>query len=307
MRDNGRVLEHDFAFATAMTLRDERFTVTARLGPLVGRASEIEAAQRLLLDQDVRLLTVTGPGGVGKTRLALELAEGLDAAFPHGVHVVDLSPVRDAGFLLIAIAEAIGLRHGSARHALDRLKRHVGRQRVLLVLHNLEQVQDVAAQIGRLLSSCHGLVILGTSREPIRLRVERRLPLAPLRLANPRRPAADQVARPAPSVALFAQRARAVRPDFDLTEDNAPAVARFAPDWTDCRSPSSWRAAGDLDDTRRCHALYFLQLAQKASTGPLRAEALAEFARLDEDHANMLAALDWASATGANDLELERE
>jgi predicted ATPase len=170
---------------------------------------------------------VTGPGGVGKTRLALELAECLDAAFPHGVHVVDLSPVRDAGFLLIAIAEAIGLRHGSARHALDRLKRHVGPQRVLLVLDNLEQVQDVAAEIARLLSSCPGLGILGTSREPVRLRVEQRLPLGPLSLADPRRRAGDQAARPAPSVALFEQRARAVRPDFELTEDNAPTVGEI--------------------------------------------------------------------------------
>jgi predicted ATPase/DNA-binding CsgD family transcriptional regulator/transcriptional regulator with XRE-family HTH domain len=199
--------------------------------PLVDRVHELDMIVRSLATGEVRLLTLTGPAGVGKTRLALaaaaQLAEG-DDRFRDGVTLVDLAPVRDPDLVLDAIEWALGLLGVGGRSALERLAEAVGDQRQLLVLDNFEQVLPAAASLSELLAACAGLAMLVTSRVPLRLRWEQTLRVAPLPVPDPTQPLPpleDFVA--IPSVALFVQRARAREVDFVLSERQAPAVARL--------------------------------------------------------------------------------
>ncbi len=193
--------------------------------PLVGRAVERRAVADDLRRDDVRLLTITGPGGVGKTRLALAVAADLAAAFPDGVWFVDLAPLREPALVLSVIARALDVWEAGGQPVLDRLLTSLRAHRALLVLDNFEQVLPAATDLAALLAACPALTLLVTSREPLRLRWERVRPLAPLESPDPARlPDLDGLAA-LPAVALFVGRARAVRPDFALTADNAAAVA----------------------------------------------------------------------------------
>ena len=191
---------------------------------LVGRVEERATARTFLLDDAVPIMTITGPGGVGKTRLALAVARDVAASFAEGTYFVDLSPVRERIQVLPAIAQALGMRPRGDRNPAVALTEFLSARQTLLVLDNFEQVLSAVPEIAMLLTSCPALQVLATSRAPLRIRGEHLLPLHPLPL-----PVGDdfgdiQVLGRSESVALFAQRARAANPQFELTESNAASV-----------------------------------------------------------------------------------
>jgi predicted ATPase/class 3 adenylate cyclase len=216
------------AFPPLRTLAGRPNNLPAQPTPLVGREREAAAAVALLGRDDVRLLTLTGPGGTGKTRLGLQVAADLLEAFPDGCWFVDLAPLADPALVPSAIASVLGVREEGGRPLAEALADHLRDKALLLVLDNLEQLLPAAAPgIGGLLAACPGLTVLATSRAPLRLRAEREWPVPPLGLPDRARlPPLDRLTQYA-AVRLFAERAQAVRPDFAVTTANAPAVAEI--------------------------------------------------------------------------------
>ena len=195
---------------------------------LIGRAEELRTAQGQVLAPDVRLLTLIGPGGVGKTRLAVAVADSMRAnpAFSD-VRFVDLAPLPEPTLVPSAIARGLGAPQAEDENAIKALGKYLGQQRMLVVLDNFEHLLPAAADVGDLLAECPGLVVLATSREPLHLRWERTLPLGPLAVPDPKHlPALDRLAA-VPAVTLFLERARAADPGFLLAAHNAAAVAEL--------------------------------------------------------------------------------
>ena len=195
---------------------------------LIGRAEELRTAQGQVLAPDVRLLTLIGPGGVGKTRLAVAVADSMRAnpAFSD-VRFVDLAPLPEPTLVPSAIARGLGAPQAEDGNAIKALGKYLGQQRMLVVLDNFEHLLPAAADVGDLLAECPGLVVLATSREPLHLRWERTLPLGPLAVPDPKHlPALDRLAA-VPAVTLFLERARAADPGFMLAAHNAAAVAEL--------------------------------------------------------------------------------
>ncbi len=192
---------------------------------LVGRLGELADLRQLATSGEARLITLTGPGGVGKTRLALELARVLEPSYADGVAFASLAPVKDPTLVLSSIAEALGVQEVAGRPLAERAAQFLGDRHVLLVLDNFEHLIDAATQVAELLAACPGLTVLTTSRATLRLSGEHEYPVSPLTAPLPgeRSDLANLAANDA--VALFAQRARAASPDFVLTEGNAAAVA----------------------------------------------------------------------------------
>ncbi len=195
--------------------------------PLIGREQELAEVQRRLLDPHVRLLTLTGTGGTGKTRLALAVAQRLKAAFEDGAVFADLSPLSDAELVLPTLARSLGLREIAGQHPLTTVVDELRSRQMLVVLDNVEHVLGAVAELATLLEACPGLRVLATSRIPLRLYGEHEFPVPPLALPDPRGPRDVASLAHSPAVALFVQRAQAVRPDFQLTEANAAAVAEI--------------------------------------------------------------------------------
>jgi predicted ATPase len=194
--------------------------------PLVGRDQAAAAIEDLVVREAVRLVTLTGPGGVGKTRLMVEAARRLGPGFADGTRFVDLAAVSDADLVAAAIAAGLGLNTSAGQLAAD-LEAYLRSRRLLLALDNFEQVMDAAPLLAELLAGAAGLVVLVTSRTVLRLRGEHEFPVPPLPI-----PPADADADPAgllgyASVGLFVERAHAADPGFELTRGNAAAVAEI--------------------------------------------------------------------------------
>lgn len=194
---------------------------------LIGREREVISARQLLQRGDLRLLTLVGPGGAGKTRLAVEVAAGLQDQFDDRVVFVNLVPIHDPDLVVPTIADAVGIGEEGGRPRLDRLKEGLRAKRLLLVLDNFEQVIPAAGLVADLLSSCPGLKALVTSREVLRVRGEHVFAVHPLPTPDRKRATASELLSQSAAAQLFAERAAAARPDFAITNENAPAVAEL--------------------------------------------------------------------------------
>jgi predicted ATPase/DNA-binding CsgD family transcriptional regulator/transcriptional regulator with XRE-family HTH domain len=205
-----------------------------------GRASELPSArtsfvgrQQLLADLRHRvgpasanggLLTLTGPGGTGKTRLALEAADAMRDHYADGVRFVELAPITDPRLVASTIAQVLGVPDSGQLPALERLKRYLRDRHLLLILDNFEQLLGAAIEVGELVDVCARLQVMVTSRAPLRLLAEQELAVPPLALPRSHSVPIVELEQ-CESVRLFVERARAVKADFELTETNASAVA----------------------------------------------------------------------------------
>lgn len=227
------------AIPTEMTFNTN---LPASLTSFVGRKQEVTAVCDLLQEPGVRLLTLTGPPGTGKTRLSLEVATQLSASalFPQGVCFVPLAPIRDANLVLVAVAHALGVaepqRAGEGDLPLRRaVQASLRPRRLLLLLDNFEQVLDAAPLVTELLAAAPGVKALVTSRAVLHLYGEHEFPVPPLPLPDvhnlPTTTAVSYLSR-YPALRLFQERARAVRPDFRITKENVAEVARICA-WLD--------------------------------------------------------------------------
>jgi len=201
-------------FPPLMTLGNRPTNLPSSPNAFIGRARELEELSTLLERDDVRLLTLTGPGGTGKSRLAFQLAQSVLDDFTNGIFLVRLAPVRDWELVVPTIADTLGLRERAGESSVEALTEYLHDRKMLLVLDNLEQVVDVAQVLADVLAAAPGLKIVATSRTPLRLTLERAYAVSPL--------AIDE------SSQLFAERARAAgAADFTITEENAAVVAEI--------------------------------------------------------------------------------
>jgi predicted ATPase/class 3 adenylate cyclase len=214
-------------FPPLNTLENRPTNLPAQPNPLIGRARELEESAELLTSADVRLLTLTGTGGAGKTRLALQLAANVVDRFENGVFFVSLSPIRDWELVGPAIARTLGLREQAGETVVETLTEYVRERKMLLLLDNFEQVVAAAPVLAGLMASAPKLSLLVTSRTPLHLSGERIYPVPPLALPDPERlPDASDVAEYA-AVRLFLERAQAALAEFEVTPENAQAVAEI--------------------------------------------------------------------------------
>jgi predicted ATPase len=215
-------------FPPLATLDRRPNNLPAQPTALIGREIEIDEIVKRLTSEEVRLLTLTGPGGIGKTRTSLQVAAELSDRFQDGVYLVDLAPIRDPEAVLAAIAQTLGLRETSDRTLFDELRTQLQAKSILLLLDNFEQVTAAATHVAKLLRECPGLKLLVTSREALHVRGEIIYPLSPLGLpqAGLEKLSVEELTR-YEAVRLFVERAQAVKPDFIVTDDNAAVVAEI--------------------------------------------------------------------------------
>ena len=213
-------------FPALKTLDARRNNLPAQPSALVGREREISEVCGRMREPGIRLLTLTGPGGTGKTRLGLQAAADLLDEHRDGVFFVGLADINDTALVPTAMAGALGVVESAELPLEDVLKEYLGRRELLLVLDNFEQVLDAVPLVGKLLSACPKLKVLATSRATLRLNGEQEYPVPPLTLPDPGRLPPVEMLERYEAVRLFAERARAVKPGFVLDGD-APAVAEI--------------------------------------------------------------------------------
>jgi predicted ATPase/class 3 adenylate cyclase/Tfp pilus assembly protein PilF len=214
-------------FPPLKTLDARPNNLPAQTTPFIGREKEIRAIKEQLANAQLRLLTLSGVGGAGKTRLALQAAADMVDDFEHGVFFVPLAALSDQALVLQTIAQAFDVRETAGRQLKEQLKNHLREKQMLLVLDNFEQVIDAAPLVTDLLAAAPRLKVLVTSREVLRLSGETDYPVPPLSLPDLKRlPPLERLTQ-YEAVALFIERAVAVRASFTVTNDNAPAVAEI--------------------------------------------------------------------------------
>ena len=201
--------------------------------PLVGRERNLEEIKTLLCQPEVRLLTLTGTGGVGKTRLAIQAAQDAAGLFPDGVAFVTLASLMDPDLVVPTVARSLGVREAEGQTPQEALRTHLRDKRLLLVLDNFEHLLEASPEVSGLIESCPNLTVLATSRAPLRVRGEQEYAVPPLELPASTRDAGVEEVLGSASGRLLVERARAVSSTFSLTRANAAAVASIC-----------WRLAG---------------------------------------------------------------
>ena len=214
-------------FPPLRTLEAYRNNLPLQPTPLIGREKEVAEVCDLLGGEATRLLTLTGPGGIGKTRLALQAAADLLDDFPDGTFFVPLATLTDAELFFSAVAETLGVQETGEQPLDETLKDYLRERRVLLVLDNFEQVLGAAPAVTELLARAPGLKVLATSRTPLGLYGEHVFPVPPLSMPDLKHPPPLKSLTQYEAVGLFVERARALKPDFEVTNESAPAVAEI--------------------------------------------------------------------------------
>jgi predicted ATPase/class 3 adenylate cyclase len=214
-------------FPALATLDTQRTNIPLQATPFVGRGRELAALTDLLRRDDVRLVTLTGPGGIGKTRLSLQVTAGLLDAFEHGAFFVELAPITDSDLVTTTIASTLGMSESGDEPLLENLMRYLHKKQMLLVIDNFEHVIDAAPVVGELLAGAPNLKIMTTSRELLRVYGEHDYPVPPLGLPEESRQQTVGVVSQSEAVSLFVQRAKAAQAGFQITEENALVLAEI--------------------------------------------------------------------------------
>ena len=288
---------HDMGYRTVWNLSHLQLTnLPSPPTPLIGRDQEVVIARNRLLDEGARLLTFVGPPGVGKTRLAIQVASSLLDEFGNGVYFVSLAPVNDSNMVAEAIAQALGVNQVGELSFADRLKEYLRDKHMLLVLDNFEQVVAAATFIAELLSACPWLSILVTSRAPLSIRSERHFPVLPLALPAKENIEFDlsELIRYS-AIELFVERAQTIKPDFALRPENATAVAAI------CACLDGLPLAIELVATRVIFSPPQALSVQLSSLQMLHTDGLRD---VSDRHQTLYHAIDWSYALLAPDKQL---
>jgi predicted ATPase/class 3 adenylate cyclase len=214
-------------FPPLRTLEAYRNNLPLQPTPLIGRENEVSEVCDLLGGEATRLLTLTGPGGIGKTRVALQAAADLLEDFTDGAFFVPLATLTEAELFFSAVAETLGVKETAEQPLDETLKDYLSERRLLLLLDNFEQVLEAAPSVTELLAGAPGLKVLATSRAPLGLYGEHEFPVPPLSMPDLKRPPLLERLTHYEAVRLFLERAQAVKPDFKVTNESAPAVAEI--------------------------------------------------------------------------------
>jgi predicted ATPase len=214
-------------FPPLRTLDAYRNNLPLQPTPLIGREKEVSEVRDLLGGEETRMLTLTGPGGIGKTRLALQAAADLLDDFPDGTFFAPLATLSEAELLIPAVAETLGVRETAEQPLDESLKDYLHERRLLLVLDNFEQVLEAAPQVTELFAEAPGLKVLATSHTPLRLYGEKAYAVPPLSVPDVRHLPDLKALSQYEAVRLFIERAKSAKVDFEVTDESAPAVAEI--------------------------------------------------------------------------------